>query len=105
VCTDLATTVREFRADDAGAVMSLVTACELGHLQACRRIAVLPEDRAGLRPECTLHPDERCAIIEEDPVQLAHFAACRTAQWEVPGLIVDDAYRTSRAFEDAGIAL
>jgi serine/threonine protein kinase len=104
-CGALGTLAIEFRRDDDGAMKAWVNACELGFLQACRRVAILPEDREGLLPECTTNPGADCEMMEVPPVQLAHFAACRTVQLEVPASVSDDAFRLSAAFRRDTVVL
>jgi tRNA A-37 threonylcarbamoyl transferase component Bud32 len=101
-CSNLATVREQFHDDHDTAVAALVTGCKLGFAQACRRIAELPEEREGLRPECTTHPDDACPLVPREPVQLLHLAQCRTLVFERPS---DDAGAWSAAFSQAGVAL
>ena len=98
-CTSLATVSRKYGQDEASVLAALVTACGLGHAQACGRIAIPAEDREGLRPECTTQPDETCAAVPDDPVQLRHMAACRTAAFTMPGVLAGETRPLRETFD------
>ncbi len=106
-CANVASIAKRFHDDHDTAVAALVTACGLGFVQACGRIATLAEQREGLRPECTTHPDDSCDPWDDDPVQLAHLAACKTVVFERPGdgvRLVDEFGRADVSLSDGEAA-
>ncbi|MBL8941803.1 MAG: serine/threonine protein kinase, partial [Myxococcales bacterium] len=91
--------------DESSGLAARVNACLLGHAQACRRIAILPEDRRGLDESCVELDDERCRRLDRSPALRARMAECKSTLWEVPAVLTDDAAVLSDALVRAGVSL
>lgn len=94
------------RQDPQSAFSARVTACGLGHVQSCRRIAVLEEDREGLEEDCVTSERPGCRGRKPPAVLLARLAACGTVRVEVPAIVGEEgAPEMAELFERAGVTV